>query len=76
MAGTPTNWLYYTGTWGDEQYPTTDPRQKELFGIKLTAKYVSGPTGPATKQLNRTSVCPDQKGYVCDVNPSLKVKTR
>jgi hypothetical protein len=66
-ASTPTNWLYFTGAWGDQQYPLSDPRQKELFGISLTAKWQNGPRGPYDKQLNRTDVCPVQEGYVCVV---------
>ena len=69
-ASYPTNWLYYIGQWGDEQYPTSDPRQMELFGISATAKYTSGPTGPEDKDLNRTSVCPDN-GNPCGVLPVL-----
>ncbi|MCJ1312797.1 hypothetical protein MMC25_006473 [Agyrium rufum] len=71
VAGTPTNWLYFTGEWGDQQYPTSDPRQKEILGISATAKYTGGPTGPEDKQLNRTQVCPDN-GDVCIVSPVLR----
>ena len=68
----PTNWLYFTGAWGDEQYPTSDPRQREILGISLTAKYQSGPTGPIDKQLNRTNVCPT--GETCIVSPVLTAR--
>ena len=60
-ASTPTNWLSYKGRWGDEEYLTSDKRQVKLFG---QAKYASGPTGPANKQLNRDKVCPDN-GQTC-----------
>ena len=62
-GASPTGWLYFNGQWGDQQYPDSDPRQKELFG---QAKYQSGPTGPRDKQLNRTDVCPDNG------NPCIK----
>ncbi|KZF20450.1 hypothetical protein L228DRAFT_233066 [Xylona heveae TC161] len=63
----PVGYLLYAGQWGDQQYPDSDPRQREFFGF---AKYTSGPTGPADKQLNRTQVCPDN-GYLCIVRPVL-----
>jgi hypothetical protein len=67
---TPVNWLYFTGHWGDEQYPDSDPRQETILGIDGLSKYVSGPTGPLDKQLNRTEVCPDN-GNICIVRPIL-----
>ncbi|KAK9779447.1 hypothetical protein SCAR479_03513 [Seiridium cardinale] len=55
-----TSFLYYTGIWGDFQYPDDDPRQKTVprFGLK---RYVSGPTGPITKQLVRKGLSPDHR---------------
>lgn len=52
----PTAWLKFGGRWGDQEYPTSDKRQVKIFG---QAKFSSGPTGPADKQLNRNNVCPD-----------------
>ncbi|KAF1973319.1 hypothetical protein BU23DRAFT_135373, partial [Bimuria novae-zelandiae CBS 107.79] len=52
----PTAWLRYKGRWGDEEYPASDRRQKNLFGNK---KFVGGPTGPADKQLGRKEVWPE-----------------
>ena len=71
-AGQSVNWLNYTGAWGDEQYPKSDPRQREILGISQTAKYQGGPTGPKDKQLNRSDVCPT--GRPCVVNPVLIAK--
>lgn len=57
----PTNrlpgWLYFTGHWGDQEYPADDPRQKgkELLQFR---KYGDGPTGPAFKDLMRKKVWP------------------
>lgn len=59
--GEPTGWLGFKGRWGDQEYPESDGRQVKLFG---QAKFVSGPTGPADKQLNRDKVCPDN-GKTC-----------
>jgi hypothetical protein len=57
----PTGWLYFKGRWGDQEYPTSDKRQVKLFG---QAKFASGPTGPADKQLSRDKVCPNN-GKTC-----------
>lgn len=51
----PLGFMYFTGQWGDEQYPREDPRQDIFLGFY---KYVSGPTGPRDKDLNRTEMCP------------------
>lgn len=67
---TPVDWLYFTGHWGDEQYPDSDPRQQTIFDISGLYKYTSGPTGPEDKQLNRTEVCPDN-GDACIVRTVL-----
>ena len=65
----PNQWLNFTGSWGDDQLPTSDPRQKEFLGIALTAEWVGGPTGPADKDLGRANICPD--GDSCDIKTSL-----
>lgn len=61
LAKSPLGAVNYRGKWGDEQYPNNDSRQKFFFGF---AKFVSGPTGPWDKQLNRTLVCPSN-GIPC-----------
>jgi hypothetical protein len=61
VNGEPMGWLGFKGRWGDEEYPESDKRQVKLFG---QAKYSSGPTGPADKQLNRDKVCPEN-GNTC-----------
>ncbi|KAK2739778.1 hypothetical protein FQN57_006475 [Myotisia sp. PD_48] len=53
--GTPVNWLYFNGKWGDEQLPDDSPDQFEIFGQR---KYTSGPTGPIFKDLDRRNICP------------------
>lgn len=70
-AGTPTNWLYFVGLWGDQQYPSSDPRQKEVFGLSLTAQYTDGPSGPIDKFLDRADVCPPRGNRKCVVHSAL-----
>ncbi|KAI0177536.1 hypothetical protein BJ166DRAFT_25813 [Pestalotiopsis sp. NC0098] len=55
-----TSFLYFSGRWGDIQYPDEDPRQRTVpyFGLK---RYVTGPTGPLTKQLVRKGLSPDHR---------------
>lgn len=50
----PTGWLYFTGHWGDDRYPTSDKRQKDILG--LFYKFEAGPTGPAFKDLGRPNI--------------------
>ncbi|KAH8802723.1 hypothetical protein F5884DRAFT_846794 [Xylogone sp. PMI_703] len=51
----PVGAMHFRGQWGDEQYPRADPRQDIFFGFY---KFVSGPTGPWAKDLDRTEICP------------------
>ncbi|KAI4181088.1 MAG: hypothetical protein L6R41_006826 [Letrouitia leprolyta] len=67
----PTDWLQYVGRWGDQQYPDSDKRQKKILKIAATAKYVSGPTGPNDKSLNRVDVCPPKDNTPCIESPIL-----
>ncbi|KJK77367.1 hypothetical protein H634G_07106 [Metarhizium anisopliae BRIP 53293] len=62
LPGTPdlTSFFYFTGIWGDAQYPDDHPLQKTVpyFGLK---RFVSGPQGPIVKQLVRKGLFPDQR---------------
>lgn len=55
-----TSFLYFSGLWGDSQYPDDHPRQNTVpyFGLK---RFVSGPTGPMSKQLLRKGLFPDHR---------------
>ena len=66
-SGTPTNWLQYSGQWGDEQLPDDAEGQVDVFGQR---KYSSGPNGPKFKGLVRDKVCPDGTS-VCVVWPFM-----
>ena len=68
----PTSYLNYIGQWGDQQYPTSDPRQKTILGISAASKYTSGPTGPIDKHLDRTEVCLPNDDISCFVSPVLR----
>ncbi|KAG6271204.1 hypothetical protein E4U48_003563 [Claviceps purpurea] len=55
-----TSFLYFTGLWGDAEYPKQHPLQKTIpyFGLK---RFVSGPLGPLAKQLVRRGLFPDRR---------------
>ncbi|KAJ4386785.1 hypothetical protein N0V93_009683 [Gnomoniopsis smithogilvyi] len=55
-----TSFIYFSGLWGDAQYPDDNPRQRTVpfFGLK---RFVSGPTGPMSKQLVRKRLFPDHQ---------------
>lgn len=55
-----TSFLYYTGLWGDAEYAYYNPRQWTLPWIGMK-RFVSGPTGPAKKQLVRRGLVPDRR---------------
>ena len=63
----PIGAMNYRGKWGDQRYLDDDPRQRSFFGFR---KYDSGPTGPWTKGLNRTTVCPEN-GLPCIIRGRL-----
>ncbi|KAG8416405.1 hypothetical protein J3459_007559 [Metarhizium acridum] len=62
LPATPdlTSFFYFTGIWGDAQYPDDHPLQKTVpyFGLK---RFVSGPQGPIVKHLVRKGLFPDQR---------------
>ncbi|RDW87309.1 hypothetical protein BP5796_03003 [Coleophoma crateriformis] len=68
QAAEGTGWLTWLGAWGDEQYPDNHSGQYCVFG---ECHYVSGPTGPLSKNLWRVTVCEDQS-KACDIQTSLK----
>lgn len=53
-----TSFFYFTGIWGDAEYPENHPNQRKVpyFGLK---RYVSGPQGPIWKGLVRKGLFPD-----------------
>jgi hypothetical protein len=51
--GTPVNWLYFLGRWGDDAPPDGSKGQVDVFGQR---KYVGGPTGPIDKRLDRANM--------------------
>lgn len=54
------DWLRFEGAWGDKQLLSNDSRQHwSLFGYK----YIDGPTGPLTKNLDRISPCQRYKWW-------------
>lgn len=53
------SWLSWEGRWGDEQYAIGKDGQYCLFGECL---FMSGPTGPVTKNLGRAAMCEDEDG--------------
>lgn len=66
-------WLLWEGRWGDEQYPDGDSRQGCYFG---ECHYESGPTGPVTKNLGRTSVCQDDDDNSCEIFNDIEDLTK
>ncbi|GAM88948.1 hypothetical protein ANO11243_069820 [Dothideomycetidae sp. 11243] len=67
---TPINWLSFVGMWGDQQYPDSDPRQKDFLDLHVAYKYTGGPTGPEDKNLGRKNICLDDSKS-CDVMNTL-----
>jgi len=55
-----TSFFYYSGRWGDKQYPDSDPRQETIPYFKLK-RFQTGPTGPKAKQLVRRGLFPDHQ---------------
>ncbi|OJJ42314.1 hypothetical protein ASPZODRAFT_105498 [Penicilliopsis zonata CBS 506.65] len=53
------DWLAWLGYWGDEQYPDSliDDLETGQYCIDDECRYSSGPTGPADKNLGRSTMC-------------------
>ncbi|PSK34885.1 hypothetical protein B9Z65_1468 [Elsinoe australis] len=66
----PVKYLDFLGKLGDQQYPDSDPRQRNLLDLGLAYKFTGGPTGPKDKGLNRKNVCPDSDSF-CFVRSRL-----
>jgi len=62
-ADLPTSWFHFEGSWGDDIYPLSDPRQWRLFG---EYHYITGPLGPKAKRLERRKVCQTEKCTIVD----------
>jgi Vacuolar protein sorting-associated protein 62 len=58
----PIAWFDYAGRWGDKFYPLGDKRQYRFLG---QYHYVSGPTGPKFKHLNRKKICQGPTSAPC-----------
>ncbi|EKD21190.1 uncharacterized protein L3040_000771 [Drepanopeziza brunnea f. sp. 'multigermtubi'] len=54
IEGTPVNYLYFEGHWGDDRLPLESEGQEEFHGY---IKWVGGPKGPLDKYLDRLDVC-------------------
>ncbi|PBP26633.1 vacuolar protein sorting-associated protein 62 [Diplocarpon rosae] len=61
VEGTPVNWLYFEGRWGDDQFPRGAEGQEEFHGY---VKWLPGPKGPLDKHLDRGDVCPPKRECV------------
>jgi hypothetical protein len=55
-----TSFFYFSGRWGDKQYPDSDWRQETIPYFKLK-RFQTGPTGPRAKQLIRNGLFPDHQ---------------
>ncbi|SCV04544.1 LAME_0H19284g1_1 [Lachancea meyersii CBS 8951] len=53
-------WLDYLGHWGDKQLARKDPRQK---WCPVQWRYIDGPRGPLSKNLDRTGLCQRSKWW-------------
>jgi hypothetical protein len=63
----PVGFLYFKGRWGDYQFADDDPRQEKLEILSLKFyKWVSGPEGPAFKNLARKNPWQADHGRVLD----------
>jgi hypothetical protein len=64
----PEEWFHYRGKWGDKAYPMDDKRQYRFAG---ELHYVSGPTGPKSKHLDRRRICQGRDDDECKIREDL-----
>jgi hypothetical protein len=72
IEGTPVNYLYFSGKWGDKEYTDDNPEQSTFQSYH---KWTSGPQGPLFKHWDRQTVCwplgEDKDKGGCQVQTSL-----
>ncbi len=67
LQGTPVNYLYFLGKWGDDDRPDDMEGQENFHGFK---KWTGGPRGPIDKHLDREDVCLPKR-ETCEIKTRL-----